>query len=159
MPHPFEPVYDNHCRILILGTTPSPLSLQTGFYYGHPRNRFWPLLAKLLGAPVPQGIDQKRALLLAHHIALWDVLSECDIKGASDASIQNAVPNNFDALIRSAPIQAVFLNGAKAYEMYTRFCGGAVDLPFFRLPSTSPANAACTLDKLAAQWALIRDYL
>ena len=113
----FAPLVRPDSRILILGSFPSPLSFESGFYYGHPRNRFWPMLADLLGQPVPHSVDEKKELLIRSHIALWDVLDSCEIKGASDASIRNPVINQIAPVVAGSPIRAVFFNGAKAAQL------------------------------------------
>lgn len=150
--HPFAPVYDSLCDTLILGTFPSVRSRENGFYYGHPQNRFWRVLAALYGADVPRDIDEKRALLLANHIALWDVLESCRIVGSSDQSIREAVPNDIAGLIAHTRVTRVFANGAKAGELYRRYALDACSLPAVTLPSTSPANAAWTLPRLIEGW-------
>ena len=119
--HAFDPVFDSESRILILGTMPSPKSRELGFYYSHPRNRFWPVLAEILGEEVPKTPEEKCDFCLRHKIALWDVLKECDIEGASDSSIKNAVPNDFSEILRTADIKAVFTTGATAGKLYKSF--------------------------------------
>ena len=148
----FAPVYNEHSRALILGTWPSPKSREQGFFYGHPQNRFWPLLARLLGAPVPQSVPEKKALILTHGLALWDTIESCTITGASDASIRDVVPNDIAGLLAKAPIEAVFCNGATAYKIYTKYLEPVSGIPAVRLPSTSPANAACRPEKLREIW-------
>ena len=148
----FEPVFGPASRALILGSWPSPESWRQGFYYGHPRNRFWPLLARLCGAETPQTVDEKRALILQNGLALWDVLERCTIAGASDASIRDPVPVDLAALLKAAPVQAVFCNGAAAFRLYERFLRPVSGLDALRLPSTSPANAAWDMERLAAAW-------
>ena len=150
----FLPVYDENSRALILGTWPSPKSREMGFYYGHPQNRFWPLLAALTGEPVParEAIAAKKQLLLRHGLALWDTLERCTITGASDASIRDAVPNDIAALLENAPIQAVFCNGATAYRLYQKYLEPVSGIPAVKLPSTSPANAACRPETLRQVW-------
>ena len=150
----FLPVYDKNSRALILGTWPSPKSREMGFYYGHPQNRFWPLLAALTGEPVParEDIAAKKQLLLRHGLALWDTLERCTITGASDASIRDAVPNDIAALLTNAPIQAVFCNGATAYRLYQKYLEPVSGIPAVKLPSTSPANAACRPETLRQVW-------
>ena len=150
----FLPVYDKNSRALILGTWPSPKSREMGFYYGHPQNRFWPLLAALTGEPVParEDIAAKKQLLLRHGLALWDTLERCTITGASDASIRDAVPNDIAALLENAPIQAVFCNGATAYRLYQKYLEPVSGIPAVKLPSTSPANAACRPETLRQVW-------
>ena len=149
--HPFEPVFDAKCRVLILGSLPSVKSRENDFYYGHPQNRFWRMLAAVLDAPVPRAIPEKKQLLLAHHIALWDVIARCDIRGSQDASIRNAQPNDIAALAARGKIGYILLNGQAAgrlYEKYVRL----PQLPHIILPSTSPANAAWTMEKLTEIW-------
>lgn len=157
-PSAFPPCCGPDARILILGTYPSPLSFESGFYYGHPRNRFWPLLARLLGGEIPRTVAEKKAFLLKSRIGLWDVLDNCDIKGASDASIRNPIYHDIPGLLREIPIQAVFFNGAQAEKLFQK-SGFLLPVPLCRLPSTSPANAAFSMDKLAAAWEEIRRWM
>lgn len=153
--HPLEPVFDEHSSVLILGTMPSPKSRETGFYYNHPQNRFWKVMASLFGEPLPATNEDKRALVLRHDVALWDVLAECTIKGASDGSIADCVPNDIGWLLGRAPIKAVFCTGAKAAELYAKRCQAATQMPATRLPSTSPANAAVSLGQLVEAYRAI----
>lgn len=154
--HSIPPVFDERSRVLVLGTMPSPASRELGFNYGHPRNRFWLVMAYLAGEPVPATNARKRDFCLRHHIALWDVLASCDIDGASDATIRDAQPNDLARITCSAPIEAVFCTGAKAFELYGRLgCEEACGLPAVKLPSTSPANAACGFDALAEAYAAV----
>lgn len=153
--HSIPPTYDANSRVLVLGTMPSPASREGGYNYGHPRNRFWSVLAQLAGEPVPETNERKRDFCLRHHIALWDVLAECDINGASDASIANAQPNRLVDITHAAPIEAVFCTGAKAHALYTRLCEADVGIPAVKLPSTSPANAACSMERLLREYAAI----
>lgn len=153
--HSIPPTFDERSRVLVLGTMPSPASRQGGYNYGHPRNRFWQVLARIAGEPTPTTNERKRDFCLRHHIALWDVLAECDIAGASDASIKNAVPNRLTDITQAAPIEAVFCTGAKSYELYNRFCADDVGIPAVKLPSTSPANAACSTERLLREYAAI----
>ncbi|MDE8702166.1 DNA-deoxyinosine glycosylase [Adlercreutzia equolifaciens] len=146
--HTIEPVFDERSRVLVLGTMPSPKSREIGFYYGHPQNRFWRVLAALFDEPVPTTNEERTALLLAHRIALWDVLASCTIKGASDASIADAVPNDLSRITEAAPIHRVFCTGATAARLYRKHCEAATGIPATQLPSTSPANAAWSLDRL-----------
>ena len=137
----FAPVYNEHSRALILGTWPSPRSREMSFYYGHPQNRFWPMLAALTGEPVParEDIEAKKQIILRHGLALWDTLESCTITGASDASIRDVVPNDIAGLLAKAPIEAVFCNGATAYKIYTKYLEPVSGIPAVRLPSTRPA--------------------
>ena len=154
--HSIPPTFDEQSRVLVLGSLPSPKSRELGFNYGHPRNRFWQVLARLADEPVPTTNDRKRDFCLRHHIALWDVVAECDIEGASDSSIRNAVANDLARITSAAPIEAIFCTGAKAFELYGKLgCEAATGLPAVKLPSTSPANAAATVDALGAAYAAI----
>lgn len=153
--HPFEPVWDQCSRILVLGTFPSVKSRENAFYYGHPQNRFWPLLSSLFGDALPMDIAQKRRLLLHHGVALWDVLKSCDIALSSDQSIRNTVPNDIQWLLKQTNITAVYANGQKAGMLYTRYCQPACGMPVHILPSTSPANAAWSLERLKEKWRVI----
>ena len=150
----FAPVYDARSRALILGTWPSPKSREMAFYYGHPQNRFWPMLAALTGEPVParEDIEAKKQIILRHGLALWDTLESCTITGASDASIKDVVPNDIAALLEQAPIEAVFCNGATAYKIYQKYLEPVSGIPAVKLPSTSPANAAWSPARLQAAW-------
>lgn len=156
--HTIDPVFDADSRVLMLGTMPSPKSRETGFYYGHPQNRFWKVMAALFDEPVPEGNDQKRDLALRHGVALWDVLSECTIEGASDGTIADCVPNNIGSILAKAPIQAVFCTGAKAAELYGKYCEPQTGVACTRLPSTSPANAAKSLEQLVEAYRIILPY-
>ena len=141
----FEPVYNEHSRALILGTWPSPKSREMAFYYGHPA---------LPGEPVParEDIEAKKQIILRHGLALWDTLERCTITGAADASIKDAVPNDIATLLAKAPIEAVFCNGATAYRIYTKYLQPVSGIAAVKLPSTSPANAACRPEKLREIW-------
>ena len=150
----FAPVWNETSRALILGTWPSPKSREMSFYYGYPQNRFWPMLAALTGEPVParEDVEAKKQLILRHGLALWDTLDSCTITGASDASIRDVVPNDIAGLLQKAPIRAVFCNGATAYRIYAKYLEPVSGIPAVKLPSTSPANAAWTLEKLKTAW-------
>jgi len=151
--HAFEPIYDSRSRWLILGTMPSPQSVRHGFYYSHPQNRFWPLLAALFHEPLPKTPQEKAALVLRHGIALWDVLASCEIAGASDASIRRAVPNDFGPILESAPIEQIFTTGKAAYNLFQKLVAPHLGREAIYLPSTSPANQALfPWDKLLATW-------
>ena len=146
--HQIPPTYDSESRVLVLGSVPSPKSREVGFNYGHPQNRFWRVLAALAGEELPLTTDERRAFCLRHRIALWDVVKECDIKGASDTSIKNPVPNPLSEILDVAPIEAIYCTGAKAHALYGRLCEKELGRPAIKLPSTSPANAACSFDRL-----------
>ena len=158
--HPIAPVYDADSRILILGTLPSPASRAFGFYYGHKQNLFWPLLAGLFNEQIPADIAERRAFALKHHIALFDVLKEGDIVGASDSSIKNAVVNDFAPIFETANIQAVFCTGKTALKYYNAFAFPKTQKEAIYLPSTSPANrAAQSKPEFMAAWRQIVDYI
>ena len=147
--HEIQPVFDSRSRVLLLGTMPSPASREQGFYYGHPQNRFWRVLAAIFNEPAPRTTDEKRDMLLRHHVALWDVLASCEIEGASDASIRDAQPNDLARIFDVADIRAVFATGTKAGELYHKLVEPTLGVPCTTLPSTSPANAKMKLDNLA----------
>lgn len=150
--HPFSPVVDQDCRILILGSFPSVKSREDGFFYGHPQNRFWKVLANVLHEDVPADISQKKSLLLRHHIALWDVIASCEITRSSDATVKNAVPVDILRVTESAHISTVICNGTLAGKLYKRYLQPVTGFEATVLPSTSPANAAWTLEKLIKAW-------
>ena len=156
--HTIEPVFDSRSAVLVLGTMPSPASRAVGFHYGHPRNRFWPVVATLWGEPEPVGNAARADFAVRHRFALWDVLASCDIVGASDASIRNARPNDLARIVDAAPVRAVATTGAKAAALYRRFFAERFsDLVHLALPSTSPANARMSLDDLVAAYRPLRD--
>lgn len=150
--HPFPPVFDNRSRILILGSYPSVKSRQEGFFYGHPQNRFWPMVAAIFAEPVPVSADEKKALLLRHGLALWDVIAACDITGSSDASIRNAVPVDIARITNCSPIKRVICNGATAGRLYHKHLLPVTGMEATVLPSTSPANATWRMPALVDVW-------
>ncbi len=150
--HNFEPVFDAQSEILILGSLPSVKSRENHFYYGHPQNRFWKLVAALCQEDIPQTIEEKKNLLFHHKIALWDVIARCDIIGSSDSSIKNVIPNDMKQILDHAPIRQIYANGGKAYELYMRYCYPDCQRDIIKLPSTSPANAAFSMERLLEAW-------
>lgn len=153
--HSFEPVYDKASEILILGTLPSVKSRENNFYYGHKQNRFWKVLATLLKEPVPDTIEEKKAMLLARRIALWDVIQSCDIKGSSDSSIKNVQPTDIGMILEKTNITRIYANGNKAGQLYKRYQFPVTGIEAMVLPSTSPANAAWSLERLCEAWQVI----
>ena len=141
--------------MLLLGSIPSPKSREIGFFYGHPQNRFWRVLAAVLGEEVPQTIEDKRTMCLKHHVALWDTIARCDIAGASDTSIRNAVPNDIGKLVRESEITRIFATGGKSAELYRKLIEPTLHIPITQLPSTSPANAAWSLERLIEAYRVI----
>lgn len=156
--HSISPIYNKNSKILILGSFPSVSSREEGFFYAHPQNRFWRLIAALFGASVPQGINEKRELLLAHGIALWDVIASCDLTGSADGTIRNVTPNDMTEILRTASLRAVFLNGKTAARYYDRYLRQSVGLDAIVLPSTSPANAAYSFEALRAAWSVLLSF-
>ncbi len=156
-PHTFAPVFDEASEILVLGSFPSVKSREQGFYYGHPRNRFWNVLTAVYGGAVPRSIAEKTAFLHRNKIALWDVIESCEITGSSDASIKNAAGNDLDVILSAAPIRAIFANGKTAGELYRRLLLPRFGREVTVLPSTSPANAAFSLERLVEAWAILRE--
>ena len=150
--HPLEPVADAGSRVLLLGTMPSPKSREAGFYYAHPQNRFWKVLAGVCQAEVPVSVEEKKAFLLANEIAVWDVIASCRIVGSSDSSIRDVAANDVAGLLQDSRIEAVFCNGAKSWELYHRYCEKACQREAGKLPSTSPANAAWSPERLIKSW-------
>ena len=157
--HPFPPLYRGDSKILILGSFPSVKSRQQNFFYGHPQNRFWRVLAGVLGTEVPQTVAEKKRFLYEHGIALWDVLAACEIEGSADSSIKNAVPNDLRPILNEAKIRAVFVNGKTAEKYYRRYTQPITGREAVCLPSTSPANAAWTEERLEQAWKIIVDFL
>jgi len=154
--HPLAPVWDDRSCALVLGTMPSPASRAVNFYYGNPRNRFWRVAAALWDEPEPETNEGRRAFCLAHRIALWDVLASCDIVGASDASIEDPVPNDLSRVLDSAPILTIFCTGSTAARLYRRLIEPTLGRSCVALPSTSPANARMRLADLVSAYAPLR---
>lgn len=151
--HEFAPVYDEHSRILILGTFPSVKSREQRFYYGHPQNRFWKVLASLTRWPqIPQTIEEKKQMLLQNGIAIWDVIQSCDIAGSSDSSIKNVVPSDIGSILKDSGIKRIYANGNMAKKLYEKYILPETGVPIIGLPSTSPANAAYSLERLKESW-------
>lgn len=154
--HTLDPVYDCDSLILILGTMPSVKSKEVGFYYSHPQNRFWKVISTLLNEKLPSDNESKRTMLLTHHIALWDVLSSCLIKGSDDNSISNITVNDFSKLINNSKITKIYTTGKKATSLYQKYCFPVTKIPSIYLPSTSPANCRnMDLDKLIEAYSII----
>ena len=154
--HEFPPIYDKKSRILILGTFPSVKSREQQFYYGHPQNRFWKVLAALTNSPVPCAIPDKKALLLKNRIAVWDVIQSCEIIGSSDTSIRNVVPADIPHILNCSAIHSIYGNGKKACQLYDKYILSRTGMPIHPLPSTSPANAAFSLERLIQSWSCIK---
>ena len=157
--HSFKPIFDKNSKILILGSFPSVISRKFGFYYTNPQNRFWRVLARILNANVPESIDEKIKFLLSHHIAIYDAAISCEIEGSSDAKMSKIVPVNLELIFKEANIRQVYANGGKAYEICKKYLEDEITKStkneVIKLPSTSPANAKFSLEKLANEWKVI----
>lgn len=153
--HPFPPLFDENSRTLILGSFPSVKSREQCFFYGHPQNRFWKLTAMLFDEEVPQSIEEKKRLILRHNLALWDVVHSCTITGSSDSSIKNVVANDLSPILNGSEVDRIFANGALAHKLYMKHIFPQIGIEAVKLPSTSPANAAFSLDKLLEYWKII----
>lgn len=150
--HPIKPVYDSNSRILILGSFPSVKSREEMFFYGHKQNRFWKILANIFDEEVPVNIEEKRSLLLRNKVAVWDVIASCSIEGSSDASIKDVTANDLSIIFETADIKQIFCNGTKSYELYEKYIENNIGRKAVKLPSSSPANAAWSLEKLVKEW-------
>ena len=155
--HPIDAVFDENSTVLILGSFPSVKSREEGFFYGHPQNRFWRVIAALFDCDVPKTIDGKKRLLLKSNVAVWDVIYSCDICGSSDSSIKNVVPNDILPLLDNGKITKIFTNGKTADRLYKKYIFPKTNIPAFCLPSTSPANARVSLDELIEIWSQIKE--
>ncbi|MBQ1477085.1 MAG: DNA-deoxyinosine glycosylase [Erysipelotrichaceae bacterium] len=149
--HPIPPVYNEDSEILILGSFPSVKSREEGFFYGHPRNRFWKILSAIYDEKTPETIEEKKAFLLKNHIAVWDVIRSCDIRGSSDASIRNVLPNDISSLLKKTKIQKIYVNGKTAEKLYRKYLEDSAGKAQV-LPSSSPANAGYSLERLIEEW-------
>lgn len=153
--HPFGPLFSERSRVLILGSFPSVKSREQNFFYGHPQNRFWKVIAAVFGKPVPHSIEEKKQLILTNGLALWDSIASCEITGSSDASIRNARANDISLILDNCNIERIYCNGRKSYELYCKYIEPQTGRAAFCLPSTSPANAQWTLDRLTEAWSVI----
>ncbi len=155
--HPFGPLFNESSRVLILGSFPSVKSREQNFFYGHPQNRFWKTVAAIFGEPVPQNIEEKKQLILTNRLALWDSIASCEITGSSDASIRNARANDIGIILENCNISRIYCNGRKSHELYCKYIQPETGRAAICLPSTSPANAQWTLDKLIEAWSVIAE--
>lgn len=150
--HPVPPLYSENSKTLLLGTFPSAKSREARFFYGHPQNRFWKLLALLFEEKIPENIEEKKQLILGNSLALWDVIHSCTVTGSSDSSIKNVVPNDISVILENSNVNRIFCNGATAYNLYNKYIFPATGINAVKLPSTSPANASFSLERLAEYW-------
>jgi len=154
--HPIPPVYDRDSKILILGSFPSVKSREAKFFYGHPQNRYWKVLAAVFDEEIPMTVPDRKAFLLRNHIAAWDVIASCDIVGSSDSTIKNVTVNDLRPILETADIRRIFVNGKTAEKMYKQYSEPILERPCICLPSTSPANAAWSLDRLVGAWKAVK---
>ncbi len=150
--HPFPPVFDSESRVLVLGSFPSVKSREEGFYYGHERNRFWRVLESVFECSHLDTVERKKTFLLEHHIAIWDSIASCRIVGSSDSSIADVVANDVKGLVDNSRVNVILANGNKAWEVYMKYIFESVGIPAIKLPSTSPANASWSLERLVEEW-------
>lgn len=157
--HPIEPLFSKNSHTLILGSFPSVKSRESGFFYGHSQNRFWRVIAEIFGQEPATTVSEKKRLILSNGLALWDVIKSCNIKGSSDMSITDVVPNNLDIILQGADIKRIFVNGRTAERYYIKYQLEKTGIEAVCLPSTSPANAACTYERLLKEWSIIKNEL
>ena len=150
--HPFDPVFDGNSKVLILGSFPSVKSREAQFFYGHPQNRFWKVISSVFDCDCPQSVEKKKEFLLANNVALWDVIRSCDIVGSSDSSVKNAVPNDLSQILKNSSVTRIFANGTLSYNLYNKLCFSQTGIEALKLPSTSPANAAWSQERLISEW-------
>lgn len=155
--HPIPPLFNEASKTLILGSFPSVKSREAMFFYGHPQNRFWRLMALLFEAKVPETVEEKTHLVLTHRLALWDTIHSCTITGSSDSSIRDVVPNDLSVILNNSRVDRVFCNGAASYKLYQKYIYPQTKLHAAQLPSTSPANAAWSMERLQKAWEIIKE--
>ena len=157
--HPFPPLYNEESRVLILGSFPSVKSREQAFFYGHPQNRFWKVLGGVFGQEAPATVEEKRAFLLRNRVALWDVIASCEIVGSADSTIKNAVPNDLSSILNNSKVSRIFVNGGTAKRLYDRHLLPVTGMEATVLPSTSPANAAWSVERLIGEWNKITEVI
>lgn len=156
--HTFEPIFDKNSEILVLGSFPSVKSRENNFYYAHPQNRFWRVVASVYSCPVPKTVEEKKNMLLSNKIAVWDVIKSCEITGSADSTIKSVIPNDLSEILSVADIQKIYANGKTAQSLYNKYIKKNTGFDIISLPSTSPANAAYSLEKLIKEWKIINEY-
>ena len=155
--HPIPPFFDEKSTVLVLGSFPSVKSREAGFFYGHPRNRYWMVVAAIFGSEPLTTIEEKKVFLRKNHIAMWDTIQSCTITGSSDSSIRDVVPNDLDRILKAAPIRRIFCNGTASYNLYMKYIYPKTGREALKMPSTSPANAAWSLPRLIDAWQILKD--
>lgn len=156
--HTFEPIFDKNSEILVLGSFPSVKSRENNFYYAHPQNRFWRVVASVYSCPVPKTVEEKKNMLLSNKIAVWDVIKSCEITGSADSTIKSVIPNDLSEILSVADIKKIYANGKTAQSLYNKYIKKNTGVDIISLPSTSPANAAYSLEKLIKEWKTINEY-
>ena len=156
--HTFEPIFDKNSEILVLGSFPSVKSRENNFYYAHPQNRFWRVVASVYSCPVPKTVEEKKNMLLSNKIAVWDVIKSCEITGSADSTIKSVIPNDLSEILSVADIKKIYANGKSAQSLYNKYIKKNTGFDIISLPSTSPANAAYSLEKLIKEWKIINEY-
>ena len=156
--HTFEPIFDKNSEILVLGSFPSVKSRENNFYYAHPQNRFWRVVASVYSCPVPSSVEEKKNMLLSNKIAVWDVIKSCEITGSADSTIKSVIPNDLSEILSVADIKKIYANGKTAQSLYNKYIKKNTGVDIISLPSTSPANAAYSLEKLIKEWKTINEY-
>lgn len=155
--HTFEPIFDKNSEILVLGSFPSVKSRENNFYYAHPQNRFWRVVASVYSCPVPKTVEEKKNMLLSNKIAVWDVIKSCEITGSADSTIKSVIPNDLSEILSVADIKKIYANGKTAQSLYNKYIKKNTGVDIISLPSTSPANAAYSLEKLIKEWKIINE--
>ena len=156
--HTFEPIFDKNSEILVLGSFPSVKSRENNFYYAHPQNRFWRVVASVYSCSVPKTVEEKKNMLLSNKIAVWDVIKSCEITGSADSTIKSVIPNDLSEILSVADIKKIYVNGKTAQSLYNKYIKKSTGFDIISLPSTSPANAAYSLEKLIKEWKIINEY-
>ena len=153
--HPIPPLFDENSQTLILGSFPSVKSREAEFFYGHPQNRFWAVIAKLYGCEKPVTIEEKKKLVLENKLAMWDVIQSCEIEGSADSTISNVTANDLSIILENSRVDRIFVNGKTAEKYYKKYTYPKTGIKAICLPSTSPANAAWSIDRLVEAWKII----
>ena len=155
--HPIPPLFNEESKTLILGSFPSVKSRETAFFYGHPQNRFWAVIAEIYGYEKPQTVEEKKKLILENKLAMWDVIQSCEIEGSADSTISNVTANDLSIILENSRVDRIFVNGKTAEKYYKKYTYPKTGIKAFCLPSTSPANAAWNIEKLVDAWKIISE--
>ena len=149
----FAPISNPGTTVLILGTMPSEKSLEVGEYYGHPRNRFWKIIAAVTNNDLPLTYPAKKQLLLKSNIGLWDVVYQANREGSLDSAIKNETPNDLEPFIAKHPqLKTIGFNGKKAEQLFDKHFTRKPGIKYISLPSSSPANAGISFERICAVW-------